>query len=159
MVIIGSDHSGIELKKSIIKYLDEKKIEYNDATESINNISDDYPDTSFEICKRVLENKINLGISICGTGIGTCIACNKVKGIRAALCMDEYMSEMAKKHNDANILCLGARTKYCKNFENVEKILQSFFGNFYEGGRHDNRLKKIKLLEDNKIEGELSKCQ
>lgn len=157
MVIIGSDHSGIELKQNIIKYLNENKIEYVDATYDINNVSDDYPDTSFEVCKKVLENKINIGISICGTGIGTCIACNKVRGIRAALCMDEYMSEMAKKHNNANILCLGARTRYCKDFENVKKILQSFFGNFYEGGRHDNRLEKIMLLENKKIEGEIIK--
>lgn len=146
MIIIGSDHTGIELKKKIIKYLEKEKIEYEDATNYKDQSGDDYPDIAYTICKKVLEKNNNLGIAICGTGIGISIACNKIKKIRAALCTDEYMAKMSRNHNNANILALGARLN---NTNNVISIVESFINSFYEGGRHDNRLKKIEMLEKN----------
>ena len=83
MIIIGSDHSGVELKNKIEEYLSSKNIDFLDVSKE-NKIDDDYPDIAKSICDKVLENKENLGIAICGTGIGISIACNKIKGIRAA---------------------------------------------------------------------------
>lgn len=153
MVIIGSDHSGVELKKEIIKILEKKRIEVLDVIKT-NNDNDDYPDVALTICDKVLENKNNFGIAICGTGVGISIACNKIKGIRASLCTDEYMAEMSRKHNNANVLCLGARLDSSKNIKNVEKIVQAFLNNFYEAGRHERRVIKIENIENiNKKEG------
>lgn len=148
MVIIGSDHTGIELKEKIIEFLNKKRLDIVDVTK-VNDEKDDYPDIAVSICKKVLKNNGNLGIAICGTGIGISISCNKINGIRAALCTDEYMSEMSRKHNNANVLCLGARLEYSKDLDKVESIVQAFLDNFYEAGRHERRLIKIEDIENN----------
>lgn len=150
MVIIGSDHAGVELKEKIIQYLKMKHIEFLDVRENANDLGDDYPDVAEDICKKVLENANNFGIAICGTGIGISIACNKIKGIRAANCTDTMMAEMSRKHNNANVLALGARLKFAEKFTNVEEILNSFLNSFFEGGRHEKRIEKIELLEGGK---------
>lgn len=147
MIIIGSDHTGIELKNRIIEFLIKKRIDILDVTK-INEENDDYPDIALTICDKVLENRGNLGIAICGTGIGISIACNKINGIRAALCTNEYMAEMSRKHNNANVLCLGARLEYSKDIDNIECIVQTFIDNFYEAGRHQRRIIKIKNIEN-----------
>lgn len=149
MFIIGSDHTGIELKKSIIEYLKSKNIELIDVTNFEYQDNDDYPDIAGIIANKVLEDKENLGIAICGTGIGISISCNKVNGIRAALCTDDYMSEMSRKHNNANILCLGARLESSKDFNNIENIVNKFLSTSFEGGRHEKRIEKINGLENN----------
>ena len=148
MIIIGSDHTGIELKKKIINYLYENHIEYADVTNYKNQDGDDYPDIAFTVCSKVLENTNNLGIAICGTGIGISIACNKIRGIRAAVCTDRYMAEMTRHDNNANVLCLGSRLNALKEMDYVKDIISSFIHTFYDGGRHDRRLSKIKKLED-----------
>ena len=153
MVIIGSDHTGIVLKKNIIEYLNQKKIDYLDATDYENQEGDDYPDIAVEICNKVLENSNNLGIAICGTGIGIAIACNKIKGIRAADCVNEQMAELSKKHNNCNVLCLGSRLEFSQKFENVRKVIDTFINSFYEKGRHERRLVKIKKIEDMQEKG------
>ncbi|MEG0872527.1 MAG: ribose 5-phosphate isomerase B [Clostridia bacterium] len=152
MIIIGSDHTGIKLKKSIINYLYQNHIEYADVTNYENQDFDDYPDIAFTVCKKVLEKKSNLGIAICGTGVGISIACNKIRGIRAALCTDSYMAEMARKDNNANVICLGARLSIAEKTNYIEDIVDSFLNNFYEGGRHDARLNKIRDLENMNVE-------
>ena len=154
MIIISSDHAGFELKNKIIKYLQRKRIEYHDINLKLEDEGIDYPDVAQKLCFKVLENSNNLGIIICGTGIGVCISSNKINGIRAALCTDVYMAEMARKHNNANVLCLGSRLDNSKDDKNVELIVQAFLDNFFEGGRHDRRVKKIKMLEDLKEEGD-----
>ena len=154
MIIIGSDHAGIELKKKIIEYLYTQKIEYADVTCYANQDGDDYPDVARVISQKVLENKSNLGIAICGTGIGISICCNKFRGIRAALCTDEYMAKLSRLHNNANILCLGARLENAKNDNAIKQIVQAFINNFYEGGRHDRRLEKIRDLENLNLKGD-----
>ena len=115
--------------------------------QGVDQTGDDYPDVAKVICLEVLKNKNNLGIAICGTGIGISIACNKIKGIRAANCTDEMMAEMSRKHNDANILALGARLKFAEKFSNVEKIVNVFINTFFENGRHERRIEKITSLE------------
>ena len=149
MIIIGSDHSGIEYKNDIIEDLKKNNINYIDVTK-VNEPQDDYPDIAKIICKKVLENNDNYGIAICGTGVGISIACNKIKGIRAAVCTDEYMAKMSRIDNDANILCLGARLNIANDKKKVEKIVQAFINTEFGAGRHERRVQKIKKLE---IEG------
>ena len=153
MIIIGSDHTGIKLKKAIIDYLYKEHIDYADVSSEQNAVDDDYPDIARAVSLKVLQNTNNLGIVICGTGIGGSIACNKLRGIRAALCTDEYMAEFSRKHNNANVLCLGSRLKIAEDEEEMKNIVQAFIHNFYEGGRHDRRLSKIRDIENMNIEG------
>ena len=155
MIVIGSDHSGIELKKRIINYLIQKHIECEDVSNYENQDGDDYPDIALVVCKKVSESHNNIGISICGNGVGMTIACNKVNGIRAALCTDTYMAEMARKDNDANILCLGARWKMSEKIEDITNIIDVFLNTFYDGGRHDRRLEKIRVIEQMNSKGEI----
>lgn len=148
MIVIGSDHTGIELKKKIISYLTNKGIEVKDVTDFEDQSGDDYPDIAYIICKNVKKENC-LGIAICGTGIGISIACNKVNGIRAAVCTDEYMAKMTRQDNDANVLCLGARLE---NVE-IEEIVDAFISTKFAGGRHQKRVDKIKKIEDSQKDG------
>lgn len=154
MIIIGSDHTGVELKKNVEKYLVSSNIKYMDVTDYDYQDGDDYPDVAYNICINVLKNSKNLGIAICGTGIGISIACNKMCDIRAAVCTDEYMSEMARKDNNANVLCLGARLDVTNDINKVEKIIKKFVFTNFAGGRHQKRLEKIKKLENINFNGE-----
>ena len=146
MIIIGSDHSGIELKSNIEGYLNSKNIDFLDVSKE-NEIDDDYPDIAKSICNKVLENKENFGIAICGTGIGISIACNRFKNIRAANCVNAYMAELSRKHNDANVICFGARLEEIRNFENIKNMIEIFINTEFEGGRHIRRIDKINELE------------
>lgn len=141
-ITIGSDHAGYEFKKSLTEYLKGKNINVLDlGTHS--SAAVDYPDIAKTVTKEVLDGEIP-GIAICGTGIGISIACNKVKGIRAALCHSETDAEMARKHNDANIICFGARTT---DPERARQIIDVFLETDFEGGRHQRRIEKISQLE------------
>lgn len=149
MIIIGTDHSGIELKNEIIKYLSRKDYQIFDVNETLSGQDKiDYPDIAYEISKKVLDSKENIGIAICGTGIGISISCNKIKGIRAALCTDDYMARMAKEHNNANVICFGARLKSSQKIENIKKMLQMFLTSNFEGERHSLRIDKICKIEE-----------
>lgn len=108
MISIGSDHGGFELKEEVIKHLKERGIECYDAG-CYDTKSCDYPEFAKAVCKEVTEGRCELGILICGTGIGMSITANKVKGIRAALCGDCFSAQATKEHNNANVLCMGAR--------------------------------------------------
>lgn len=145
MIVIGSDHAGIDLKEKIKDYLKTLEIEYFDASLSINSKEDDYPDIAKAVTSAVLEKNC-LGIAICGTGIGISIACNKVKKIRAALCTSKEMAEFSRKHNDANILCLGARLE-TSDIDNIKEIVRTFLDTKFEGERHQRRIDKISALE------------
>ena len=148
MIVIGSDHTGIELKKRIISYLKQKNIDVIDVTNFEDQTGDDYPDIGYIVCKNVLAKNC-LGIAICGTGIGISIACNKVNGIRASVCTDKYMAQMTRQDNDANVLCLGARLE---NVE-IEEIVDAFISTKFAGGRHQRRLDKIKKIEKSQKDG------
>lgn len=106
----------------------------------------DYTDAAFAVAKSVAAGESELGILICGTGIGMSIAANKIKGVRAAVCSDEYSAKMTRVHNDANVLCLGARVI---GEELAVSILHAFLsGEFEKGGRHERRVNKIKSAEN-----------
>ena len=136
---IGTDHAGFEVKPFVIEYLKNKGIEVEDlgcySSESV-----DYPDFAHKVAKAVLENPGSRGILICGSGIGMSLAANKHKGIRAALCHDYYTAEMARRHNNANILCFGARIV---GKGEIESILEAWLTHEFEGGRHQRRVEKI----------------
>ncbi|NPA11110.1 MAG: ribose 5-phosphate isomerase B [Epsilonproteobacteria bacterium] len=136
---IGVDHAGFEVKDFVIEYLQERNIEVVDmGTYSSERV--DYPDYAHKVAEAVLSNDGNMGILICGSGIGMSLAANKHKGIRAALCHDFYTASMARKHNNANILCFGARI-VGKGV--IESILQGWLNSEFEGGRHQKRVEKI----------------
>ncbi|MHB8231407.1 MAG: ribose 5-phosphate isomerase B [bacterium] len=145
MIFLGSDHAGFELKESIKKHLNEKGIEYLDAgTDSLKSV--DYPDYALKVAEKVKINndKNSFGILVCGTGIGMSIAANKVAGIRAALIHDEYTAELAKAHNNANIVTLGGRTTTPTE---AARYIDKFMSSKYEDGRHENRIAKINSIE------------
>lgn len=148
MIIIGSDHTGIELKKKIVSYLVEKEIAVKDVTNFKDQSGDDYPDIAYIVCSNV--KKYNcLGIAICGTGIGISIACNKINGIRAAVCTDKYMAKMTRQDNDANVLCLGSRLEIKSVFELIDEFINTEFA----GGRHQRRVDKITKIEMSQKDG------
>lgn len=143
-VIIGSDHAGFELKQALKTYLSERGYKTQDAgcdsTESV-----DYPDFAKRVAREVAKATDGTkGILICGTGIGMSIAANKFKGVRAALCLKEYDAQMARNHNDANIICLGARTL---QKEVAFRVVTTFLKSQFEGGRHARRVAKISSFE------------
>lgn len=141
-IAIGSDHAGFELKKALIQVLQKEGYSIVDCgTDSADPV--DYPDIAEKVAKQVREQNIP-GIIICGTGIGVSIAANKFSGIRAALCHDTYSARLAREHNDANILTVGARiTGPGLAVEIVKTFLQSDF----DAGRHKQRVEKIADLE------------
>lgn len=141
-IAVGSDHRGLKLKADIVNLLTGIGHEVKDMGAHDTN-SVDYPDIAGEVCGQVTCGAADLGILICGTGIGMSIAANKVKGIRAALCCSVFMAGRARQHNNSNVLCMGAETA----FEPLE-ITRAFLAGDYEGGRHQNRLDKITEIEN-----------
>ena len=136
---ITSDHAGYDLKETIKKYLSEKGYEIVDfGPENANSV--DYPDFAKKLTKSVVSEEVKYGIGICGTGIGMNIACNKARGIRAALCSDPLSASLTRQHNNANILNLGARII---GDELAKNIVYNFLNSEFEGGRHQNRINKI----------------
>ena len=143
MLAIGCDHGGYELKEHIKKYLDEKGVEYKDFG-CYDESSVDYPDIAQAVCKSINDKESENGILVCGTGIGISIAANKIDGIRAAHCHDVYSAEMTKRHNNANVICMGGRVI---GRELAFKIIDAWLGAEFEGGRHQTRIDKIHSLE------------
>ena len=143
MIVIGSDHAGIELKKEIIEYLSKKHIDVMDVSE-FNDSQDDYPDIAIKVCENVLKDSSNMGIAICGTGIGMSLAANKVKGVRAAVVSDAFSTKYTRLHNDTNILCLGERVI---GPGLAAMLVDIFLTTEFEGGRHQVRVDMIMDLE------------
>jgi RpiB/LacA/LacB family sugar-phosphate isomerase len=139
-VVIGSDHAGFELKKQVTAFLKEQKYSILDVgTDSADSC--DYPDIAKKLVKEVLKKKGSEGILVCGTGIGMSMTANRYKGIRAALCTTTEMAQLTKEHNNANVLCLGARTT---NAENAKAIVKTFLETeFSQQQRHQKRIEKI----------------
>lgn len=138
-IAIGSDHAGFYLKKDIIKYLEEKNIEVKDMG-PFDDGRVDYPDYGHAVGHEVIDKKMDFGIVICGSGIGISISANKVKGIRAALCSEPYSARLARRHNDANVLAMGARLI---GHDMALEIVDAFLDEKFECGRHINRVNKI----------------
>jgi len=142
-VAVGSDHGGFKLKTEIIAYLEEHKIDYRDfGTYSEESV--DYPDFARVVAEAVARGEYQRGILCCGTGIGVCIAANKIPGIRAALCHDTFSARMAGEHNMANIITLGERVI---GPGLARDIVGAWLGATFAGGRHARRLDKIAALE------------
>lgn len=144
MIAIGSDHGGFELKEHIKKHLEERGLEYKDFGCYDEN-SVDYPDIAEKVCNAINSGDADKGILVCGTGIGISIAANKIDGIRAAHCHDVYSAEMTKRHNNANVICMGGRVI---GRELAFKIIDAWLGAEFEGGRHQKRIDKIHALEN-----------
>ena len=139
-IAIGCDHAAFNEKEKLKKYLIKNGYELIDVgTNSSDSV--DYPSFGHEVGKLVVNNKVNKGIVICGSGIGISIAANKIKGVRAALCTSSEHSKMSRKHNDANVLALGARMT---DFSLILEIVQAWLNTDFEGGRH---LKRVNLIE------------
>ncbi|WP_277057485.1 ribose 5-phosphate isomerase B [Trichlorobacter lovleyi] len=142
-IAIGSDHGGFELKQALIPFLQGRDIEVADAgTYSTDSV--DYPEFAEAVALLVVHGEADAGIVICGTGIGISIAANKLPGIRAALVTTPQMAELAKQHNNANILALGGRIL---SFETAEACVAAWLDAVYEGDRHQRRLDKITTIE------------
>lgn len=141
-IAIGSDHAGFELKQKVINFLKSEGYSIEDYGTFDNN-SCDYPDFGYKASKSVANGLNNYGILICGTGIGMSIVANKIKGIRAANCCSADMAKLAREHNDANILTLGARLL---SFEEAIPIIQAFLNGKFQEDRHTRRINKIKEL-------------
>lgn len=143
MLYLGSDHAGYGLKQEIAAHLRNKGIAFEDmGTHGPESV--DYPDYGAKVAKAVVAGPDNRGILICGTGIGISIAANKIAGIRAALCHTEFEAEMCRRHNDANILCLGSRVI---GPGVALALIDRFLAESFEGGRHAGRVAKISALE------------
>src|SRR5437016_1664969 len=144
-IAVGSDHRGFEVKRRISAVLQQMGHEVTDfgppGRESV-----DYPDFAFQVARAVGEGRAERGVLICGTGIGMCIAANKVKGVRAAPCHDSITAEMSRRHNDANVLCLSADLL---GEELIERMLRIWLETPFEGGRHARRVEKITRFEGN----------
>ncbi|HLN60000.1 MAG TPA: ribose 5-phosphate isomerase B [Symbiobacteriaceae bacterium] len=145
-VAIGSDHGGLELKEHVIAALKELNLAYEDMG-THDRSSCDYPDYAQKVAAAVVSGEYDQGILICGTGIGMSIAANKVQGIRAALCNEIFSAKMARAHNNANILCIGARVV---GPSVAQEIVKAYFTSAFEGGRHGQRVEKINLLDTRK---------
>ena len=144
MIAIGSDHGGFALKQEVMKHLDELGLAYKDYG-TYTEDSCDYPVYGEAVARAVAGGEAEKGIVICGTGIGISIAANKVKGIRAALCGDCFSAEYTRRHNDANILAMGARVV---GSGLALKIVDTFLTTEFEGGRHARRIALIAELEE-----------
>ncbi len=143
-IAIACDHGGYELKKDIIKHLETRGFEVCDfgcgSTASV-----DYPDYALPASKAVANGECELGILICGTGIGMSLCANKVKGIRAACCSDTFSARMTRMHNDSNILCFGARVV---GLGLATDMVDLFLDTPFEGERHNARIAKMMAIEN-----------
>ena len=138
-VAIGCDHAGYDYKEAIISFLDGKNVSWKDfGTHSADSV--DYPDFAHPVANEVESKKAAFGILVCGSGNGVAITANKHQHIRAAICWGEELAELARKHNNANIICIPAR--FVRE-ELVEKMLDIFIHTEFEGGRHERRKEKI----------------
>ncbi len=143
-VAIGCDHAGVSMKHEIVPVLDELSIDWEDfGTKDEESV--DYPDFGEKVSEAVSKGVVDRGILICGTGIGMSIVANKMPGIRAALCQEDYSAKMSRLHNDANVLVLPGRII---DQEKAREIVKTWFTTDFEGGRHQRRLDKIKDIEE-----------
>ena len=142
-ITIGSDHAGYELKLKVIAHLQERGIEAIDVG-TYSTDSCDYPDFAHAVCKNVQDGVTELGILVCGTGIGMSMAANKHKGIRAAACSDTFSARLTRMHNDANVLCFGERVV---GMGLAFDLVDNFIDADFEGGKHQRRVDMIMEIE------------
>lgn len=142
-IAIGCDHRGLNLKREIIDLLSQLGHSYEDFG-CYDTGSVDYPDIGGRVAEAVAEGRFDHGILVCSTGIGMSMVANKVPGVRAALCHDTFSARRSREHNDANVLCLG---EWVIGEGLAKEIVQAYLGAEFEGGRHAQRLNKVRALE------------
>ncbi|MCS7025554.1 MAG: ribose 5-phosphate isomerase B [Bryobacteraceae bacterium] len=142
-ISLGADHAGFALKEKLRQKLEADGYEVVDHGTS-SNVSTDYPDYAAAVAEDVRQNRADRGLLICWTGVGMSIAANKIPGIRAAVVVDREMAELARRHNDANILALGA--KFTPE-DKAAEIVDVFLTTPFDGGRHERRIEKIRAIE------------
>jgi len=148
MIALGSDHAGFELKEIIKQHLEDRDLDFTDYG-CFGAEAADYPVFAVKAARVVASEPDTVGILCCGTGVGISIAANKVKGVRAACCSDEFTTEMTRKHNDANVLCLGARVISAEKALKLVDIFLDTEASTVE--RHMNRVKMLADIEDGKL--------
>ena len=142
-IVIGNDHAAYEMKFVIKKYLEDKGYEViNVGCDTADRV--DYPDYAEKVGKAVISGEADLGIAICGTGVGISIACNKVNGVRAVCCSEPYSAKLSRIHNNSNVLCFGARVI---GPELAKMIVDEWLGAEFLGGRHQRRVDIIAEIE------------
>ena len=143
-IAIGNDHAAVQMKNEIKEYLESKGYEVinvgTDSTESFN-----YPISGFKVGKMVASGEVDLGVLICGTGVGISLAANKVKGVRACVCSEPYTAKLSRMHNNTNIIAFGARVI---GIETAKMIVDEWLNAKYEGGRHQKRVDMISEIEE-----------
>ena len=139
----GCDHGGFEHKNAIAEHLKNRGFEVVDCG-IYENKSVDYPDIAVKVCEQITSKQCELGILVCGTGIGMSLAANKVKGIRAACCSEHFSAKYTRLHNDSNILCLGGRVI---GVGTAIELVDLFVDTEFVGGRHQTRVDKITAIE------------
>lgn len=144
IIALGADHGGVDLKDEIKKFLLQEGYEVKDFGTNSHE-SCDYPDIALPVSECVVSKEAELGILVCGTGIGISIAANKVPGVRAALCSDTFSAHATREHNNANILALGQRVV---GTGLALDIVKTFLNAKFEGDRHQNRIDKISKIEE-----------
>ena len=143
-IAIGCDHAGPALKDELAEHLRELGHEVVDLGVQEGEKCD-YPDKAKEVCEKVTSGECELAVLVCGTGIGMSISANKIKGIRAACCSDYFSAKFTRAHNDANVLCIGARVVGAGL---AAELVDVFIETPFEGGRHQRRVEKITALEE-----------
>lgn len=142
-IVIGNDHAAVKMKEVISEYV--KSLGYEVVNVGIDKEERcDYPDYAFKACKKIVDKECDLGILICGTGIGMSIAANKVKGIRACACSETFSARMCREHNDANVLCFGERVI---GIETAKELVKAFLSAEFQNAHHTARVEKIKAIE------------
>ncbi|MDO5123642.1 MAG: ribose 5-phosphate isomerase B [Eubacteriales bacterium] len=144
MIAISCDHGGLDIKNAIVKSFEEKGIEFTDfGTYTPDSV--DYPEYAYKTAKAVATGECEKGIICCGTGIGVCMVANKVKGVRAATVTNEFCAEMTRRHNDANVLCMGGRVI---DEATAVKLADIFLSTPFDGDRHTKRVNMISEIEN-----------
>ncbi|MCX8006554.1 MAG: ribose 5-phosphate isomerase B [Coriobacteriia bacterium] len=152
-IVVGSDHAGFALKEHVKSYLQRSGHHvYDVGTDS--EESADYPDYALEAARMVASKDADFGVLVCGTGLGMAIAANKVRGVRAVQVMDPELAEMARRHNDANVLTLAGRYT---DPATAERIVDAFLATPFEGGRHERRVGKIGAIEGEERPGTIDR--
>lgn len=139
-IVIASDHAGFDLKKHLIEIFNKENIQFSDLGCTSSDEAVDYPDYANILAEKLKNNTECFGILICGSGVGISIAANRHKHIRAALCFDTNIAMLARLHNNANVLCLGARVI---DFAYAAEIVKIFLSTKFEGKRHEKRVSKL----------------
>lgn len=139
---IGSDHAGYLLKEKIKEFLKKEDIQFTDYG-TFKEESTDYPEYAYKVGNSINNHEADMGVLICGTGLGMCISANKIKGIRAALVYNEDTAQLSRQHNNSNVICFGARTMEDKK---VVDLLKLWLNTSFEGGRHEQRIELINKL-------------